>query len=205
MAANKGYMLVEGHGEVDAAENLINRLSHAIGSPFRWAKPIRWSNLHQWENPRRGGVRNGADFIRGKSDAGALLLLKDEDDGCPKELAPEIAVRLRSLLLPFPAAYVLLRPEYEVLFLPCIERMGLPEGTAWDGSTWESRRGIKEWLSSKMPSGRSYKPTVDQLSMTQKIDLEVLRAANVPCFGSLERALQFLGDRIGIPGSVYPY
>lgn len=166
-----------------------------------WTKPRRWPNLHQWVAKRSGGVKAGAESVRSKADAGALLILKDEDDGCPKELAPQMAKKLRRLNLLFPTAYVLLRPEYEVLFLPCLKRMGF---SPWNSNSWEARRGIKEWLSRQLPQGRSYKPTVDQLLMTQKIDFPTLRAAGVPCFGSLERAIRFLSLNLKQPGSVYP-
>jgi hypothetical protein len=53
-----------------------------------------------------------------------------------------------------------------------------------------------------MPRGQSYKPSVDQLAFTQLIDLEELAAANVPCFGTLERAVAFLAK--AIPGETYP-
>ena len=201
MGTRKGYLLVEGHGEVTAVHNLVTRLSHEVGFQLPWTKPRRWPNLHHWEATRHGGVRPGAEFIRSKSDAGALLILRDEDDACPKDLAPQIAEQLRMLNLPFPTAYVLLHPEYEVLFLPCLSRMGFPP---WDRSSWEARRGIKEWLSGQLPRGRSYKPTVDQLPMTQQIDFQVLRATNVACFGSLERAIGFLSVHFGEKGNVYP-
>ena len=120
--------------------------------------------------------------------------------------------------LPFPTALVLLHPEYEVLFLPCVasmagkpivdesgqQRPGLLPGTAHSGG-WETNRGVKEWLSRHFPRGRSYKPTLDQLPMTRMLDLDVLRAADVPCFGTLERALAFLA-RAASEGAtgVYP-
>jgi len=201
LASRKGYIIVEGHGEVEAAHNLICRLSHELGLHLPWGIPRRWPNLHQWEAKNSGGVRAGAELVRTKDDAGALLILRDEDDNCPRELAPQIADRLRTLHLPFPVVYVLLHPEYEVLFLPCLDRMGFP---AWDRESWEARRGIKEWLSGQLPKGRAYKPTVSQLPMTRQIDLDVLRAADIPCFGSLERALVFLRDNLESGGVVYP-
>jgi hypothetical protein len=203
--ARKGYLLVEGHGEVQAAGNLITRLSADIRLPVQWTNPIRWKNLHQ-----RDGVVRGASFIRSKPDVGALLVLRDEDDGCPRDLGPIAAGWLRELDLPFPSAVVLLHPEYEVLFLPCLERMrgqpldgrpGLTANTAWDGASWEARRGLKEWLTKSFPPNRSYKPTLDQLPMTRMIDFAVLRAAKVSCFQTLERALTFLArppDTVGV-------
>jgi hypothetical protein len=204
----KGFILVEGHGELGAVDNLIFRLSDDLGLRRTWAPAIRWKNLHL---PR--GIEQGANFIRYR-DADALLILRDEDDRCPKERAPAMADWLQRLQLPFPAAVVLFHPEYEVLFLPCLELMagkplgtgaaarpGLRPRTRWDGS-WESRRGIKEWLSAQFPANRSYKPTLDQLPLTRLIDFRVLREAEVPCFGTLERALAFLAE--GSAGKVYP-
>jgi len=121
---------------------------------------------------------------------------------------------LADLRLPFPAAIVLFHPEYEVLFLPCLGQMagkplgtgaaarpGLRLGTQWDGP-WESRRGIKEWLTNHFEPNRSYKPTLDQLPLTRLVDLPTLRRAGVPCFGTLERAITFLAE--GRAGAVYP-
>jgi len=210
----KGYILVEGRGEVRAVQNLIARISNVGSFSLPWTNPLRWPNLHQWRSPSgRGGLENGANFTRSKADAGALLILRDEDDACPKEVAPQTAQSLRDLRLPFPSAYVLLHPEYEVLFLPCLDRMvgdfsdgrtGLTPGSIWDRDSWEARRGVKEWLSNRFPEGRIYKPTLDQLPMTQKIDLEILRQANVPSFGSLERAVKALAENRDQIGFVYP-
>lgn len=203
VSTQKGYILVEGKGEEEAAHNLVTRLSREVGLTLPWTKPRRWPNLHQWApKSGKGGLRKGAELIRPKPDARALLILRDEDDACPREIAPRMADHLRSLDLPFPTAYVLLHPEYEVLFLPCLAAMGLPP---WDAKNWEARRGIKEWLSARLPRGRIYKPTVNQLPWTQKIDFETLRRAEVPCFGTLERSLRFFaGAENSQRGTVYP-
>jgi hypothetical protein len=192
-----------------AVDNLISRLSEDLGLQRVWAPAIRWKNLHLAR-----GIEQGANFIRTKPDTEALLILRDEDDKCPKERAPAMAAWVRELRLPFPSALVLFHPEYEVLFLPCLDQMagkplgtgvaarpGLLPGTQWEGS-WESRRGIKEWLSAHFPTNRSYKPTLDQLALTRLIDFSVLRNAEVPSFGTLERALSFLSR--GHAGGVYP-
>lgn len=206
----KGYILVEGHGEEGAVDNLITRLSNDLGISRTWAPAIRWPNLHL-----QRGVERGASFIRSKPDVDALLILRDEDDACPAQQAPLIAAWLRELRLAFPVSVVLFHPEYEVLFLPCLDRMagrllgtgvaarpGLRQGTRWEGS-WEARRGVKEWLSAHFPPNRSYKPTMDQLPLTRMIDFSALRDADLACFGTLERALAFLaGETAGAyPGS----
>ena len=156
---------MEGHGEVEAAGNLLHRLGSDLGVPLQWARPIRRRDLHQ-----RAGVEQGALQVRVKEDAEALLVLKDEDDKCPRDLGPRVARWLEELELPFPAAVVLLKPEYEVLFLPCVpamagkvlgsgvrQRPGLLPGTVWN-DPWEARRGVKEWLSDHYPPGRIYSP-----------------------------------------------
>ncbi len=136
----------------------------------------------------------------------------DEDDACPKHRGPEMAHWLRQLGLPFPSAVVLLHPEYEVVFLPCLDLMagkpldgrpGLDAGTVWDGASWEAKRGVKEWLSHHFPRNRRYKPTLDQLPMTRMLDFDRVRKAEVPCFGTLERAVTFL-NRSRNAGDVYP-
>lgn len=127
-----------------------------------------------------------------------------------------IATWLRALSLPFPSAVVLLHREYEALFLPCIDLMagrelnaygsrrpGLLPGTTFAGDP-QGIRGVKEWLSRRFPRGSSYKPTLDQLPLTRMLDFDRLRNSSLPCFGSLERALRFLGDHVGTSGRVYP-
>lgn len=205
----KGYILVEGHGELGAVDNLISRLAKDLDLDRAWAPAIRWPNLHL-----QRGIEKGASFIRTKPDADALLILRDEDDDCPAHRAPLIAAWLKELQLPFPAAVVLFHPEYEVLFLPCLDQMagkplgtgaaarpGLLSGTRWEGD-WEARRGLKEWLSAQLPPNRSYKPTLDQLPLTRMVDFAALRKAELACFGTLERAITFLAG--GAAGSAYP-
>lgn len=86
---------------------------------------------------------------------------------------------------------------------PLNGRSGLRPDTTWTASSWEARRGVKEWLSTNFQNGRAYKPTLDQLPLTRLIDIEALRAAEVPCFGTLERAVGFLARSFG-KGGVYP-
>lgn len=212
MKTGKGYALVEGHGEREAVGNLISRLWQDLElPPLVWTRPIRSPNLHQ-----ETGVRKGAEIVRAKPDAAALLLLRDEDDDCPRDQGPITAHWLSTLNLPFPAAAVLMYREYETLFLPCVHLMagnelqdplgtrrpGLLPDARFDGDP-QSIRGVKEWLSKRFAPHRRYKPTLDQLPMTRMIDFPTLREAKLPCFETLERALRFLAENINGRG-VYP-
>jgi hypothetical protein len=212
----RAYLVVEGHGDGQAALNLVNRLARDLAlTGLHWADPMRGRNLHQ-----ERGVQKAAELVRCKGDAVALLLLRDEDDGCPKDLAPLAAGWLRNLALPFPSAVVLAHREFEAFFLPClprmagktlvspegVERAGLLPGAIFRGNP-ESLRGVKEWLSKHMPAGRAYKPTLDQLPLARLVDFQVLRTCNppLPCFGSLERAIRFLHGQVELRSAeVYP-
>ncbi len=208
-----GYLVVEGHGEVEAANNLVTRLWNDLSLPFLpWRRPIRRTGLNRPENLTRA-----CDIVRRKREPDALLVIRDEDDSCPKDTAPKQSKILSEQDLPFPAAIVLMHREYEVLFLPCVrdmsglpildesgvKRPGLLPGTTFDGNP-EDIRGVKEWLSDHFPPDLTYKPSIDQLPLTRMIKFELIRdAGNVPCFSTLERALRFLSANIG-HGGVFP-
>jgi hypothetical protein len=209
----RGYLVVEGHGEVLAAHNLIIRLWQDLGLPqLVWAEPIRGIALHKKE-----GIIRACGYIRSKPDADCLLILRDEEDECPKSVGPSVASWLRDERLPFPCAIVMFCREYETLFLPCLhlmagkplqgthqrQRPGIQPGTSFSGD-FESVRGVKEWLSARFPPGRAYKPTQDQLPLTRLIDFGVLRKSGLPCFGTLERAIRFLAGKGSGRGRVYP-
>jgi hypothetical protein len=203
-----GRVFVEGHGEVAAAGNLIGRLWAERDAPYVWAPPDRMPKLHL-----REGVEKAAKVARAQGAAG-LLLLRDEDDACPKQTGPQAARWLADLDLPFPSAIVMFYREYEVLFLACIDelagkpfvdggrtRPGIPAGTRFEGDL-QQVRGVKEWLSKRLGPSRAYKPTLDQLPLTRMLPIETLRSRDVPCFGTLERALDHLAT--GGPGTVWP-
>jgi len=213
---SSGYLVVEGHGEVRAALNLVTRLWQdlSLDPQFHWSDPpIRGQALHTQE-----GVVRACHLVRTKRDAAALLVLRDADDDvdCPKTRGPQSAEWIRAQQLAFPAAVVLFRREFETLFLPCIgrmagrplrddrgiERAGLGPETVFTGQ-YEGVRGVKEWLSRHFPPGRSYKPTLDKLPLTRMIDFADLRQSGLPSFGTLENALQFINTSRGRPG-VYP-
>lgn len=187
-------LFVEGHGEVEAAGKLVSRIAHARAVDIVVTKTLRRPNIH-----RADGIATSVRYGETLGVDG-LLLLRDEDDACPKETAPRAAEMVRANAPKLPVAVVLMHREYEVVFLPCIGslagktiegRPGLVPGTQWSGP-WESRRDVKGWLTEHMPNGRAYKPTLDQLPLTQMLDIQQLLSAEVPCVGSLVRALTFL-------------
>jgi hypothetical protein len=205
------YVLIEGHGETEAVLNLLARLAGESNLGLAPFESSRVPGIGKEDN-----LLKYVELVRAKRDAQAMLALRDDEDGCPKEDAPRLAARLRSLKLPFPSAVVLAYRGYESLFLPCIEQMagqsfpgpggprsGLSPHARFEGD-FEAKRGVKEWLTSQMPPGRAYKPTVDQLPMTRMVNFATIRARGLAWFGSLERALVFLQANLGKAGAVYP-
>lgn len=208
----KLYLVVEGHGEVRAALNLITRLWRdlALRETVFADPPIRGTALHA-----KSGMLKSCEILRSKPDCDGALILRDEDDGCPATRGPEAAGWVLEAGLSFPVATVLAHREFEAWFLPCVHlmagrplvdpngssRLGLQAGTTFSGNP-EEIRGVKEWLSRHFTAGKSYKPTLDQLPLTRLIDFQVLRNAELPSFGTLERALRFLATAAG--HKVYP-
>jgi hypothetical protein len=208
----RGLIFGEGHGESDSAINLISRLwQHLQLDPTHvWTKVYRSSTLNTED-----GIKKACTFARVEG-FDKLLILRDEDDLCPRDTGPAGAEWIRESALDIPAALVLLYREYETLFLPCLEIISAAnpgggihgEQVAWiaPGTTFtgdfESVRGVKEWLSRRFPEGKKYKPRVDQLAMTRLLDFDVLQESGLPCYGSLVRALQFLSSHTG--HAVYP-
>lgn len=203
----KAYLIVEGHGEIEAAHNLVIRLWADLDlGPIVWKPPKRGTSL-----TTRPGILKACEILRSEADCSAALLLRDADDDCPKETAPTLSGWIAELGLPFPVAVVLAYKEFEAWFLPCVREMAgreirdglkLEQDATWEGDP-ETIRGVKEWLSEHLfPKNKAYKPSLDQLALTRLIRLDVLRSSGVRSFGTLENALRFLASRSG--AAVYP-
>lgn len=206
-------VIVEGHGEVQAIGNLLSRLSRDMGiTNLIFNNPIRIPNIHKNE-----GLERACEIARTNPKTRGLLIIRDDEDNCPAFVAPNASKIIKDLKLPFPTSYVILYREYETLFLASIEsirgnqitdvsgikRDGIIENTE-SLVDLEGPRDAKGWLSNNMPANRVYKPTLDQLPLTRMIDFNLIRQKNLPCFGSLERALSHLSLSTGT-SNVYPY
>lgn len=106
-----GYVIIEGQGEVAAVTNLLTRLASDLKlPPIHWRPPMRKAVTSQRV------ALEVCEIVRSKADIDCLLVLRDEDDGCPRQTGPELAGWLAAASLPFPTAATLMYREYEVLF-----------------------------------------------------------------------------------------
>lgn len=201
-----GRLLVirEGHGEAGAIENLTVRAIQGLGldSTF-WSIPP--SPRFVITSPE-SAVRAAA--IAAESQPAAALLTADLDDGCPKFDAPRFSAAIRAEVFPFPIAVVLFYREFETLAISVADRLGGRELVSTKGqsiltltaaevpSDPEAPRDAKGWVSRELMEDVSYKPTVHQLPLTRKLDVDELRAAGLSSYRRLESALQFLAAEV---------
>lgn len=207
----KARLVVEGHGELDAAPILMNRLWRHLGlSPdVAWDSPAIRSPR---DLKRQDAVVQACELVRPKRDTAMLLVLRDDEDGCPAKSGPETASWVHTLGLPFPTSVVMAYREFETWFLPSIHsiagvplpngRPGLRPGVAFAGSNYEGSRDSKYWLTEHMNAGRRYSETMDQAGFTRLLDLAAVQNSGIDSFSVLCRALIALDQ--ATPGSVYP-
>lgn len=215
MPLKRIVLITEGHGDVRAAPKLISRLLTDRHSDA-------WSYLLVDPHPIRiGGVetisgrpRQQALWLQRlqtatlRKDVGGILLLLDGDkkffEGrpfCPVAAAKSLAKRAHDARAGavFSLAVVFACQEFESWLIAGIEplagaslegRPGVKPGTPAPDFDVERRRGAKEWLRQNMVNG--YKQTTDQLPLTERVDLELVRSKNLRSFRRLEHALSEL-------------
>lgn len=178
--------IVEGRGEVAALPKLLGRIANQVAPGLRVALP-RPLRVARNRILKPGELER---YIRmAAADAGVngcILILLDADRDCPAELAAEILERATTERADLRIRAVAANPEYESWFLAAIESVASHLGTAASRpDDPESIRDAKGWLSSSMPTGRKYRPTIHQARFTAALDLHAARSA--PSFDKLWR------------------
>lgn len=195
------YVAVEGHGELGAMDNLLARLATHTGLSLLFKEAKRYPKLQIEEGISK--VINVAEVTDGVT---GVLIIRDEDDRCPKESIPQIMDIVRRNHVRLPVAFVLLYREYETLFIPCLNYFLNKEVTMGTGKKVvliterqeheidpESKRDAKGYISRHFKED-NYKQTIHQLPLTRLINFEVLDESDLACYGTLKRALSFLAD-----------
>ncbi len=170
--------VVEGPGDREAAPVLLRKvLAERLTRHDITIKRPKSAN----GKPRL--VRDLERFLRYavvERDCGAILVLLDADDECPKQEVARLAKRAAALGLQVPVAIVYAKHEYETWFIASLDspsgeqirnRLVLPAATSFTGDV-EEKSGAKSWLTHHMPAAKAYKPTTDQAALSQFIHLD---------------------------------
>jgi hypothetical protein len=205
MAEVKIAAIVEGHGECEAVPILIRRIAQEIDPEFvpKVLPPLR---VPASRLLKEGEIERSVDFAARKMQGrGGILIIVDCDweDGCPAEDGPMLLKRAIAARGDLPIVVILAKREFEAWFLAAAESLrgknGLPENLEPPVNP-ESVRGAKEWLSSRMPSGRSYAETTDQPAFTETFDMNSARRADSfdKCYRAIKNMLEQLRQSVSI-------
>jgi len=184
-------LIVEGHGEVQAAPALIRRITAAIDPALTAKFEVRRIPKSQLLRP--GELERAIEALtRQIGRRSRFLVLIDSDDDCPKDLASVLNTRYNTAHSDVAISVVVANREYEAWFLASINSLagcrGLNEGLEPPPDP-ESIRGAKEWLTARM-SGQSYSETRHQTAYSALMDLSEARLAR--SFRKLEKEVLWL-------------
>jgi len=191
--------IVEGHGECEAVPILIRRIAQEIDAGLvpKVLPPLRVpaSRLLK-EGEAERSVELAARKLEGR---GGILIIVDCDweNCCPADQGPVLLKRALDTRGDVPIAVVFAKKEFEAWFLAAAESLrgkyGLPDNLETPADP-EAIRGAKEWLSNKMPLGRSYAETTDQPAFTAVFDMDAARRADSfdKCYREVKNLLDHL-------------
>lgn len=129
-----------------------------------------------------------------KPMCGAILILVDADDDCPVTFAKQLSQLCHQIGTRCPVQIVCARRSYESWFLASLDTIKGHHGISETATLLEDPEQVsnpKQWLSDQMPSGKAYKETIHQVSLSRIIDLD-LAYQNSRSFRRLCHALEQL-------------
>jgi hypothetical protein len=145
---------------------------------------------------REGEMERSIELAARKTRGqGGILILLDCDDGCPAEDGPALLQRALKARSDLPISVVLAKREFEAWFLASAESLRGHRSLSFRLATPEDPeeiRGAKEWLTDRMPAGRSYSESSDQPALAAVFDMESARRANSfdKCYREIVRLIE---------------
>lgn len=190
MASGEGVtlgLIVEGHGEEQAAPTLIRHIARVFSFHASISFSVRRVPKSQLVQP--GELERAVEALTRQIGRGQpVLVLLDADDDCPKNLAEKLKARCHAKHADVTISIVIAKKEYEAWFLAAARSLAGHGGLAEKLEPPidpESVQGAKEWLTARMPSNQSYSPTRHQSAYSDLMDLSEARRA--PSFRKFER------------------
>lgn len=204
--------IIEGDGEVTAVPKLLYRILQQLNRyDIHVSRP---KNAHGRSNLTvAGGLEKFIRLAAKDPDCGAILVLLDAENDCPKDLARNLSERSNALGINVPIVIVCANHMYETWLVASIEtiagrdlegRPGLPQGLQPPEDVEVSIGNAKRWLDALFQHGRAYKETEDQAAMTRLLDTELVRQRSRSfrrLWHALEQAIEAIdqGSRIVTP------
>jgi hypothetical protein len=132
MASLKGVALgiiVEGHGEVQAAPALVRRIAHSLSFYTLITCHVRRITKSQLLQP--GELEKAVEALTRQIGRNhPLLVLLDADQDCPKELANRLRARCHAAHADVAISIVIANKEYEEWFLAAAKSLAGQRGLA---------------------------------------------------------------------------
>jgi len=186
--------VVEGHGDTRAVPVLVRRIAAEVDPALsvHIPEPVR---VPRYRLVKAGELERAVVLATRKLSApGAVLILVDSEDDCPRFLGPALLQRAALVYRAGPVAVVLAKYEFEAWFLAAAEslrgRRGLPSDIEAPPHP-ERIRAAKGWLASRMAAGQTYSETQDQAAFAAVFDLQAARRAGSfdKCYRDIVRIL----------------
>jgi hypothetical protein len=188
--------IVEGHGEVESVRTLLTRIWRELlhGEHLEVMQPIRQPRSKLMKEPEiHRAVKLALLKLEHRcsaDDPGMVLVLVDADKDLPCVWGPQLLERARAGRKDADISCVIANIEYETWFVAAAESLGkyldLSPTERLPDSPEEQRLG-KGWIVQHY-RGTKYSETIDQPSMTAKMDLSRCRQRS-PSFDKLCREL----------------
>ena len=187
--------IVEGHGDVAAVRVLLRRvLQEKLQRYDIEVEPSIRVPKNKLLKP--GELERAVSLAARRTSAtDGIVVLIDADDDCPAELAPAMAIRVAESRPDRRISVIIAKSEFESWFVAAADSLtgfrGLADSLVAPANA-EGIRDAKGWLSNNMPTGLTYRETIDQAAFASRIDLA--QAQQCPSFDKFVRAIRTLAQ-----------
>lgn len=182
---NQLFLIVEGHGEVEALPVLIRKILYehlgcmgwSILHPYR----ISRSKIVKFDDHLRSSILFGLEKLK-EGESGGILILIDADDDCPVALSEEFKYFIDGMDAGRIISFVVANKEYESWFLASAEMMRSHSSIRNDAvrpNNSDCIRDAKGHFSREiLNEGVKYAETIEQAKFSAIIDIDAASAAS---------------------------